>query len=40
MWGFLGFVAVVGAGIGINSVIGGGEIPQIAGNDNNEENIV
>jgi len=41
LWGILGVAALVGAGIGINSVIGNvGEMPQISGTDNDEENTI
>lgn len=41
LWEMLGVAALVGAGIGINSAIGsGGEMPQISGTDNDEENTV
>ena len=38
MWGILGVAALIGTGIGINSAIGGGgELPQIADNDDDNE---
>ena len=38
LWGILGVAALIGAGIGINSAIGGGgELPQIAENDDDDE---
>lgn len=38
LWGILGATAIIGAGIGVHSVIGGGgQIPQIADNEDNDE---
>lgn len=38
LWGILGVAALIGTGIGINSAIGGGgELPQIADNDGDDE---
>lgn len=37
LWGVLGVAALVGTGIGINSVIGGGDIPQLPDDEENEK---
>ena len=40
LWGILGVAALIGTGIGINSAIGGGgELPQIADNDDDNETL-